>query len=266
MGSRSPRLYAWQPNHGDRGPTYTREPKPGPKFSRRSPEFGDPDSFPLGFNQTVARKVARKLESVFHSAFTTKLPTSSNTANLVKKEDPKSGSASFIPTKSPKSSLPNYLRSLNRSLIQKAFRIAPKAKSKKLSLPIIPHRVPKPYHPFQDAGNPLLAKVNSTSLTTESICRYAEHRALRERCQTTPYAITELDLTQDQLRHLKARVNRRFLVGYDCSKPVDVKPVSSFIHDPCKPVEANSKDNYEIEPVTQFQMVQYETRREFFRD
>ena len=239
-GSRSPRLYAWQPNHGNRGPTYTREPKPGSKFSRRSPKFGDPDSFPSGFNQTVARKVARKLGSAFHSAFTTKLPTSSDAANLVKKEDPKSGSASLIPTKFPKSSLPNYMRSLNRSLTQKAFRIAPKAKPKKLSLPIIPHMIPRPYPPFQDAGNPLLTKVNATSLTNESIRRYTKQRALRERRQTTPDAITELDITQDQLRDLKARVNRRFLIGYDCSKPVDVKPVSSFIHHPCEPVEQGS--------------------------
>ena len=100
-------------------------------------------------------------------------------------------------------------------------------------------------------------------MTTQSINRYTEQRALRERRQTTPDAITELDLTQDQLRDLKAPVNRRFLVGYDCSKPVDVKPISSFAHDPCEPVEANSKDNYEVEPVTQFQIVQYETRREF---
>ena len=55
---------------------------------------------------------------------------------------------------------------------------------------------------------------------------------MRERRQTTPDAITELNLNQDQLRDLKSRVHRRFLVGYDCSKPVDVKPVSSFIHDP----------------------------------
>ena len=143
-------------------------------------------------------------------------------------------------------------------------RGAPKAsKANQFSIPIVPHRVPKPYHPFQDAGNPLLTKVNATSLTSESIHRFTERRALRERRQITPDAITELNLSQDQLRDFKARVNRRFLVGYDCSKPVDVKPISSFVHDPCEPVEANSKDNYKIESVTQFQIVQYETRREF---
>ena len=219
-------------------------------LSSTSSKFGDPDSFPPGFNKTVARHVARKLEGAFHAAFTTKLPTSSHLANLVDEPRPKPGLASF------KSS----------PLTQKAFRIPPrdrKAEIKKLSLPVIPHRVPKPYHPFQDAGIPLLTKVNSTTLSSELNRRYAEQLTLRERRQTTPDTITELNLSQDQLRDLKARVNRRFLVGYDCSKPADVKPVSSFIRDPCEPVEANSRDNYEIEKVTQFQIVQYETRREF---
>ena len=102
IDSKYPRLYAWQPNHGYQGPTYTKQPKSGPKFSRRSPEFGDPDSFPPGFNQTVARKVARKLESAFQTAFTTKLPASPNTANLIKTAEPypKPGLASLIPFES----------------------------------------------------------------------------------------------------------------------------------------------------------------------
>ena len=95
--------------------------------------------------------------------------------------------------------------------------------------PIIPHGISKPYHPFQDAGCPDLAEVNSTGLTRESTCQFAERRALRERRQVTPDAITELGLTEDQYRDLKARVNRRFLVGYDCSRPMEVKPISSFI-------------------------------------
>ena len=44
---------------------------------------------------------------------------------------------------------------------------------------------------------------------------------------------------------------------------MDVKPVSSFIQNPCEPHEAHEKETYDIEPVTQFQIVQYETRREF---
>ena len=44
---------------------------------------------------------------------------------------------------------------------------------------------------------------------------------------------------------------------------MDVKPISSFKHDPWEPSEANNKETYEIQPVTQFQIVQYETSREF---
>ena len=273
VGSMSPKLYAWQPSHGDRGPTYTKEPKPGPKFgssiSRRSPELGDPDSFPPGFNQTVARKVARKLESAFQTTFTTELPIASNMANLVETAEPHPTPrlASLAPTESPRSSMQSYMRSLNRSLTQSAFRIPPKVngnESKKASLfPIIPHRIPKPFYPSQDTGPPILTEVNITDLASESTRQYAEQNTLHEHWQTTPDAITELGLNQDQYRNLKAMVKRRFLVGYDCSKPVDIKPISSFINDHCEPTGANSQEDYEIQPVTQFQIVQYETRREF---
>ena len=131
--------------------------------------------------------------------------------------------------------------------------------------PIIPHKIEKLYHPFQDAGCPFLAKVNTTDLAQDSACEFAEKRASRERRQITPDAVTELGLSEEQYRDLKARVNRRFLVGYDCSKPMEVKPISSFIRDPCEPVEDSDKATYDIQPVTQFQVVQYETRREVFR-
>ena len=42
-----------------------------------------------------------------------------------------------------------------------------------------------------------------------------------------------------------------------------MKPISSFVQDPCEPAEANERDTYEIDPPTQYQIVQYETRREF---
>ena len=129
--------------------------------------------------------------------------------------------------------------------------------------PIIPHRISEPYHPFQDAGCHDLTEVNATGLVRDSTCKFAEQRALRERRQITPVALTELGLSEEQFRDLKARVNRRFLVGYDCSKPMEVKPISSFIHDPCEPAKANNKETYDIQPVTHFQIVQYETRREF---
>ena len=130
-------------------------------------------------------------------------------------------------------------------------------------LPVIPHRILKPFYPSQDTGPPISAEVNITDLVNESTRQYVERRALRKRRQATPDAITELGLSEEQHRNLKARVNRRFLVGYDRSKPMDVKPISSFIHDPCEPAGDNNKEMYEIQPVTQFQIVQYETRRKF---
>ena len=117
--------------------------------------------------------------------------------------------------------------------------------SAKSLLPIIPHRIPKPFYPSQDTGPPVTAEVNTTDLASEPTHRYAELRTMRERRQVTPDAITELGLSEE---------HRRFLVGYDCSKPMDVKPMSSFIHDPCEPAEANNKETYEIQPVTQFQI------------
>ena len=86
---------------------------------------------------------------------------------------------------------------------------------------------------------------------------------LRTKRQISPDAATELSLNDAQLNSLQAQVNRRFLTGYDCTDPQEVKPISSFIRDPCEPIDANNQDNYEIGDKTQYQIVQYETRREF---
>ena len=235
VGSTNLRWYSWQPNHGDRGDLYTM--KPG-----RPPKFGSPEPFPPGFSRTVACLFANKLQNAFHHAFTVNV-TSSNSTNLMMESG----------TSKP-------------SLFQGAFRIAPKVNGSvsqgKLHLPIIPDRIPRTFYPSQDTGPPILANVNETDLALESTRRFAERRALRERRQAIPDAITGLGLSKEQHRNLKARVNRRFLVSYDCSKPMDVKPISSFIHDPCESAEANAKETYETQPETQFQIVQYETRRE----
>ena len=206
VDSMNPRLYSWQPNHGDRSNLYTKKPC-------RPPKFGIPESFPPGFSRILARKR--------QSAF-------------------------LIVSKSNDTTLSNPMSSV-----------------KSLFLPVIPHRIPKPFYPSQDTGPPIPADVNFSDLANESTHRYTERRALRKHHQATLDAITELGLSEEQHRNLKAHVNRRFLVGYDCSKPMDVKHICSFIHDPCKPAEANNKETYEIQPVTQFQIVEYETRREF---
>ena len=205
VGTMNPRLYSWQPNHGDQGKLYTRKPQ-------RPGKLGSHKSNPLG----LAKAVASKCQQAFRIAATNKL-TASNSTKLVDNPFP----------------------------------------------PIIPHQISKPFHPSQDTGPPILAEVDVTDLAGESTCRFAKRKALLERLQTTLDALTELGLSDEQHHDLKARVNRRFLVGYDCSKPMEVKPISSFIHDPCQPEEANNQETYDIQPVTQYQIVQYETRREF---
>ena len=114
--------------------------------------------------------------------------------------------------------------------------------------PIIPHRIHESLNPTWVTGR--LAGVEVPNLASRSTHQYAKQRALRERCQAIPDAVTELGLNKDQLPNLKACVNIRFLVGYDCSKPMDVKPVSSFIHDTCEPAEVNNKETYDIQLVT----------------
>ena len=102
------------------------------------------------------------------------------------------------------------------------------------------------------------------SLTKESSCLHHIHlNRQRARRQITPEITAELGLSDEQLNSLKAQVNRRFLTGYDCANPREVKPISSFVRDPCEPAKANDKDEYVMDPPTQYQIVQYKTRREF---
>ena len=69
--------------------------------------------------------------------------------------------------------------------------------------PIIPHRISEPYHPFQDACCHDLAEVNATGLVRDSTCEFVKQRALHERRQITPDALTELGLSKEQFRDLK---------------------------------------------------------------
>ena len=68
------------------------------------------------------------------------------------------------------------------------------------------------------------------SLTKESSRLYHIRRErIRARTQISPDVATELGLSNAQLNGLQAQVNRRFLIGYDCSEPREVKPISSLI-------------------------------------
>ena len=127
-----------------------------------------------------------------------------------------------------------------------------------------PHWEGKDINFTQACNDSIVYAKDEVSLTKESSrLHHIRREQLRVRRQITPDITTELDLSDTQLNSLKAQVNRRFLTGYDCSNPHEVKPISSFLQDPCEPAEANERDTYEIDPLTHYQIVQYETRREF---
>ena len=104
--------------------------------------------------------------------------------------------------------------------IVEAFKILPPGKDESslsktvynFYLPIIPDRIFEPLNPPQVTGQSILTKVGSSNLVSRSTRLYVKRRALREHCLAVPDPVTEL-------RKLKAQVNRRFLVCYDCSSP-----------------------------------------------
>ena len=120
------------------------------------------------------------------------------------------------------------------------------------------HELPSP------STDKIVYAKDEISLTKEkSHLSYIRKAKLRVKRQISPDVATELNLNNAQLNSLQTQVNRRFLVGYDCANPQEVKPISSFIRDPCEPIADNQQDNYEIDDTVQYQIFQYETRREF---
>ena len=123
-----------------------------------------------------------------------------------------------------------------------------------------PHWESKDFNFTQASNDSIVYSKDEVSLTKESSrLHHVRREQLRARRQITPDITTELDLSDAQLNSLKAQVNRRFLTGYDCSNPQEVKPISSFLRDPCEPAKDNERDTYETDPPTQYQIAQYET-------
>ena len=123
------------------------------------------------------------------------------------------------------------------------------------------HRENKPFNATEACNDTIVYAIDEVSPTKgSSHLHYIHREILRARCQVTLDITTELELSNAQLSNLKAHhVNQRFLMGYDCSNPKEVKSISSFIQDPCEPADANERDMHEIDPPTQYQIVQYET-------
>ena len=124
---------------------------------------------------------------------------------------------------------------------------------------------PNGAHDLTRPGNVSFVSAREEIDLTKESTRLFHIRREKQRIkrQISPDAAEELGLSHAQLNSLQAQVNRRFLTGYDCAHPQEVKPVSSFVQDPCEPIEANQQDTYEIDDAEQYQIVQYETRREF---
>ena len=138
--------------------------------------------------------------------------------------------------------------------------------SEKRTIPnlTVPHSRNGTFNLTSPSTDKIVYAKDEIDLTKKSSRLYHIRREkLRAKRQISPDVATELNLSDAQLNSLQAQVNRRFLTGYNCSDPQEVKPISSFIRDPCEPVEANKQDKYEIDDAAQYQIVQYETRREF---
>ena len=108
---------------------------------------------------------------------------------------------------------------------------------------ITPHQESKSFNVTKASNDNIVYAIDKVSLTKESShLHYIRREQLRARWQVTQDITTELELSHAQLNNLKAHVNQRFLMGYDCSNPREVKPISSFVRDPCEPAEANERD------------------------
>ena len=129
---------------------------------------------------------------------------------------------------------------------------------------IVPPSRNDTHEPPSPSTDKIVYAKDEINLTKESSrLSYIRKEKLRAKRQISPDVAPELNLNDAQLNSLQTQVNRRFLMGYDCANPQEVKPISSFIRDPCEPIEANNQDHYEINDAAQYQIDQYETRREF---
>ena len=229
VGTKNPRFLAWQPKQK--------------KNELISPTFyyGTPPAPETSTSTTVAPET---------STTTSPLPVQSA------QEVPKKFETQEVPKDLGDNLLSHVAKMAKLMEILNVERKAPKL--------IAPHRESKPFNATEASNDTIVYAGDEVSLTKESSLLY--HicmRKLHARRQVTPDITTEIELSDAQLRTLKAHVNRRFLVEYDCSNPREVKPISSFVQDPCEPAEANERDTYEIDPPNQYNLIQYETRRGF---
>ena len=111
-----------------------------------------------------------------------------------------------------------------------------------------------PMNPIRNDFPPHIAKTSARK-------RYERKR--RSSIESLPNVTKELHLSSEDITMMRADVGTRYLIGYDCSHPKSIKPVSSFIADPCNIDMDREKNNYVVSFGNKYQILQYETRREY---
>ena len=207
-----------------------------------------------GTSQSTLEEVKEKVPSKHHSRI---FPASAPSTDALEIPPPgKDTSIETTPTSSGMNLLHHSLKLAELMVTLSEQRATPNL--------TVPRSRNGTFDSIPSSNDKIVYAKDEIDLTKESSRLYHIRREkLRAKRQISPDVATELNLSDAQLNSLQAQVNRRFLMGYDCSDPQEVKPISSFIRDPCEPVEANEQDKYEIGDAAQYQIVQYETRREF---
>ena len=253
----SRRIFAWKPYNGSIPPTFFYNEDPEILQDRiPSTTSGNPQgTFPedtLGNHESTFQKVEETISS-----------TSRSGLNPV---DAPRTAALELPSsdQNQESASP---RSLGMNVLHHSMKLAKlmDIMSKERSTPNLEPPAPRNITLNDTLPSPdiIVNAEEIADLTKESTQSYAVRREkLRIKRQISPDVATELDLNDAQMSNMQAQVDRRFLVGYDCANPQEVKPISSFVQDPCEPSPNTEPETFKASETGQYQIVQYETRRE----
>ena len=237
-------------------------------FFEEYPEITQGDILPTSTGDpegTVPEDIHVRHQSAFEE---TEEASSSQHGSRINQTNAPDTAALEIPppgkTKSNKTVLPPLGMNVLHHSIKLAELMA--TLSQQLSIPDL--ETPAPRNVTFNSTFPSTDKIvyaeDELELAKESSRLYYDRREkLRIKRQISPDIATELNLNDAQLSNMEAQVNRRFLVGYDCANPQEIKPISSFVQDPCEPTQANEHDTFEVSETAKYQLVQYETRQEF---
>ena len=251
-------IFAWLPNNGSIPPSFFFEEYPEiiqdnlPPITPGNSKGTVPENIPVNHDSTVqeaAETISTQHGSGLHS---------SNAPRTAALEVPP-------PNKNQtnkNSSLPLGMNVLHHSITLAKFMAT---LNKERSIPNLepPALRNLTINDTLPSSDNIVSAKDTVDLTKESTRLFSIRREkMRIKRQISPDVATELGLSNAQLSNMQAQVNHRFLVGYDCSNPQEIKPISFFVQDPCEPTPATEQEKYDVQETAQFQIVQYETRRE----